>query len=45
MTAEEFRKRLADLGLTLDEKAFQAALSGAQHLKAESEKLAQWLKP
>jgi hypothetical protein len=43
MTAEELKGRLAALGLTLDDKALQAALAGAQHLKAESERLARWL--
>lgn len=39
MTAEEFRKRLAAKGLVLDDKAFAAALAGAQHLRAEVARL------
>ena len=35
MTQDDFRKRLAALGLVLDDKAFAAAWAGAQHLRAE----------
>ncbi|WP_291835931.1 hypothetical protein [Limimaricola sp.] len=35
MTREEFRARLAALGLKLDDAAFEAAFKGAQHLRAE----------
>lgn len=34
-TEAEFRARLAELGLHLDDKAFAAAWAGAQHLRAE----------
>lgn len=44
MSEAEFRALLAQQGLHLDERAFQAALKGAQHLKAESARLAEWLK-
>lgn len=44
MTEAEFRLLLAERGLALDDKAFQAALKGARHLKAEAARLAQWLK-
>lgn len=43
MTEQELKDRLAALGLALDDKALKAALAGAQHLKAESERLARWL--
>ena len=43
MTAEDLAKRLAALGLRLEDKALQAALAGANHLKAGSARLADWL--
>jgi len=43
ITEVEFRARLAALGLTLDEKAFAAAWSGAQHLRAEVAKVRAYL--
>jgi len=43
MTEAEFRAHLATLGLTLDAKAFAAAWTGAQHLRAEVAKLAAYL--
>lgn len=43
MTAEDLAKRLAALGLTLDEKALAAALAGANHMKTASARLAEWL--
>jgi hypothetical protein len=39
LSEEEFRKRLADKGLTLDARAFAAALAGARHLRAEVARL------
>ena len=42
-TETEFRARLAALGLTLDDKAFAAALAGAQHLRAEVAKVRTYL--
>jgi hypothetical protein len=41
---DEFRARLAALGLTLDEKAFAAACAGAQHLRGEVAKVEAYLK-
>ena len=38
-TEAEFRSRLADLGLKLDDKAFAAAWAGAQHLHGEVAKV------
>lgn len=35
LTEDQFRARLAELGVTLDEKAFAAAWAGAQHLRGE----------
>jgi hypothetical protein len=43
MTEDEFRARLAALGLTLDAKAFAAAWAGAQHLRAEIARIADYL--
>jgi hypothetical protein len=43
MTAEELARRLAALGLRLDEKALTAALAGANHMKTASARLAEWL--
>lgn len=43
MTEAEFRTRLAALGLTLDAKAFAAAWTGAQHLRAEIAKVQAYL--
>lgn len=43
MTPDDLRARLATLGLTLDDRAFAAALAGARHLKAELTRLAEWL--
>jgi hypothetical protein len=34
-TESQFRARLAELGLSLDAKAFAAAWAGAQHLRGE----------
>jgi hypothetical protein len=42
-TEDEFRTRLAALGLTLDEKAFAAAYAGAQHLRSEVAKVHAYL--
>lgn len=39
----EFRRLLQDKGLKLEGKAFAAALRGAQHLRAEVARLAQYL--
>ncbi|WP_170971959.1 hypothetical protein [Rhodobacter sp. SY28-1] len=43
-TKDEFRARLAALGLTLDDKAFAAAWAGAQHLRGEVAKVEAYLK-
>lgn len=43
-TETEFRARLADLGLTLDDKAFAAAWAGAQHLRGEVARVEDYLK-
>ncbi|HOZ32320.1 MAG TPA: hypothetical protein PLM52_05520 [Tabrizicola sp.] len=43
-TENDFRARLAALGLTLDDKAFAAAWAGAQHLRAEVAKVEAYLK-
>lgn len=43
-TEEEFRARLAALGLTLDAKAFAAAWAGAQHLHGEVAKVDAYFK-
>jgi hypothetical protein len=43
LTENEFRARLAALGLTLDARAFAAAFQGAQHLRAEMARLDEWL--
>jgi hypothetical protein len=43
MSEQEFRARLAALGLTLDAKAFAAAFAGAQHLRAEVARIAAYL--
>lgn len=43
-TENDFRARLAALGLPLDDKAFAAAWAGAQHLRAEVAKVEAYLK-
>ena len=43
-TMDEFRARLAALGLTLDAKAFAAAWAGAQHLRGEVDRVEAYLK-
>jgi hypothetical protein len=43
MSEQQFRDRLAALGLTLDAKAFAAAFAGAQHLRAEIARIAAYL--
>lgn len=43
MTAQELAKRLAELGVMLDDRALAAALAGAQGMKAASARLADWL--
>ena len=43
MTEDDFRARLAALGLHLDAKAFAAAFKGAQHLRAEVAKIETYL--
>jgi hypothetical protein len=43
LSEAEFRKLLADKGLTLDAKAFAAALQGARHLRGEVAKVAAYL--
>lgn len=42
-TEDEFRARLAALGLTLDDKAFAAAWNGAQHLRGEVTRIEDYL--
>ena len=44
MTEAQFRARLDALGITLDDKAFAAALKGAQHLRAEVARIETYLK-
>ena len=44
LTKDEFRARLAALGLSLDDKAFAAAWAGAQHLRGEVAKVEAYLK-
>lgn len=43
MTEEEFRDRLAAIGLQLDAKAFAAAFAGALHLRAEVARIQTYL--
>lgn len=43
MTAQELARRLAELGITLDDRALEAALAGAKAMKAASARLADWL--
>lgn len=43
-TEAEFRARLAELGLTLDDKAFAAAWAGAQRLRGEVARIEDYLK-
>jgi hypothetical protein len=43
LTKDDFRARLAALGLTLDDKAFAAAWAGAQHLRGEVAKVDAYL--
>lgn len=43
-TEEDFRTRIAALGLSLDDKAFAAAWAGAQHLRGEVAKVEAYLK-
>jgi hypothetical protein len=43
MTEENFRARLADLGIELDGRAFAAAFKGAQQLRAEAARLESYL--
>jgi hypothetical protein len=45
MTEDDFRARLAALGLTLDARAFAAAWAGAQHLRAEVARVTAYLAP
>ena len=40
---DAFRRQLAEAGLTLDAKAFAAALAGARHLRSEAAILAAYL--
>lgn len=42
-TEDEFRARLAALGLKLDDKAFAAAWKGAQHLRGEVARIEDYL--
>lgn len=42
-TEADFRARLAALGMTLDDKAFAAAWAGAQHLRAELDRIDAYL--
>lgn len=44
MTEDDFRARLASLGLDLEARAFAAAWAGAQHLRAEVARVQAWLK-
>lgn len=44
MTEADFRARLLALGLTLDDRAFAAAWTGAQHLRAQVARVQSWLK-
>lgn len=44
MTEDDFRARLAALGLNLDARAFAAAWAGAQHLRGEVASVQAWLK-
>ena len=43
MSEEDFRARLAALGIKLDERAFAAAFIGAQKLRSEAARLEAWL--
>jgi hypothetical protein len=43
LTKNDFRARLAALGLTLDDKAFAAAWAGALHLRGEVAKVEAYL--
>ncbi len=43
MTEDDFRARLAALGLNLDPRAFAAAWAGAQHLRGEVARVQAWL--
>lgn len=42
-TEAEFRARLAALGLTLDDKAFAVAWTGAQYLRREVDRIEDYL--
>lgn len=44
LTEAAFRQMLQDRGLTLDDKAFAAALAGARHLRAEVARIDRYLK-
>ena len=43
LSEKEFRRMLEAKGLNLDDKAFAAALQGAQHLRAEIALVARYL--
>ncbi len=43
LTAETFRELLAEKGITLDERAFAAALQGARHMKSEVARVARYM--
>ena len=43
MSEEDFRARLAALGIKLDERAFAAAFESAQKLRTEAARLEAWL--
>lgn len=44
MTENDFRARLAALGLALEAQAFAAAWAGALHLRGEVARVQAWLK-
>jgi hypothetical protein len=43
MTEEDFRARLAALGIQLDDRAFAAAFASAQKLRSEAARPEAWL--
>lgn len=43
LSKDDFRARLADLGLILDDKAFAAAWAGAQRLRGEVGRVGDYL--
>jgi hypothetical protein len=43
MTEDDFRARLAALGIQLDDRAFAAAFKGAQRLRSEAARLEDYL--